>query len=71
VIARVPFKICVTRLVRTLILRAFSRAHIERFKLLGQVFAGMDSSQCQNDAPQTRYFAAMTARSRVSRMKRV
>jgi len=52
VMARVPFKICVMRLVGTSILRAqFSRAHIECSQFFGQVFTWMDSRKCHNDAP--------------------
>src|SRR5271157_1712841 len=56
-----------------------SRAHIQRFKLFGQVFAGMDSNQWHSDTSRViiafvkispLHFGALRACSSVKRMKR-
>jgi hypothetical protein len=51
VMLRVPFRICVTRLVGTRSLRQFRGAHVQRVQFLSQLFAGMNNSEGQDEPP--------------------
>ena len=53
---RVPFKICVMRLVGTPSLRASSAsAHIERLQFFGQVLTWMNGSDWHGGSPHDNY----------------